>query len=218
MLGDLRGRGDRVAGEKVQPRVQRPFHAGFVALDEFDLSAHGVLAFTCRYFGLFATKPPRWPGPDSAVRTAGRRCSLPARTATALSLSSSSSTFFGQNATQIPQPLHQSRLIRCSFSFAFAIGEHHHLPVIAHLAFTRLSMAPLNPIPELLRQLHRRSRFVGRHHFVFFGDIEDPPDSTMVGVNPFHPVGQDAGLPESLRIRRFIIRSELSNSLKSAST
>jgi hypothetical protein len=36
--------------------------------------------------------------------------------------SSSSSTVFGQNATQIPQPLHQSRLIRCSFNFAFAMS------------------------------------------------------------------------------------------------
>jgi hypothetical protein len=42
MLGDLGRRRDRIARKKIQTRVQRPFHAGFVALDEFDLSAHGL--------------------------------------------------------------------------------------------------------------------------------------------------------------------------------
>jgi hypothetical protein len=42
--------------------------------------------------------------------------------ATTLSFSSSSRTFFGQKWTQIPHPLHQSRLMTCSFSFNFAIS------------------------------------------------------------------------------------------------
>jgi hypothetical protein len=43
------------------------------------------------------------------------------RAATARSESSSSSTFFGQNSTQIPQPLHQSLRILWALRIGFAI-------------------------------------------------------------------------------------------------
>jgi hypothetical protein len=43
--------------------------------------------------------------------------------AIALSHSSNSSTFFGQKWTQMPHALHHSRLIRCCFSFDFAINR-----------------------------------------------------------------------------------------------
>ena len=44
------------------------------------------------------------------------------RAATTLSLSSNSKTFLGQSSTHIPQPLHQSRLMWCSFNFGLAIS------------------------------------------------------------------------------------------------
>ena len=43
------------------------------------------------------------------------------RAALTLSSPSSSKTFFGQNSTQMPQPLHQSRLIWCCFNLGFPI-------------------------------------------------------------------------------------------------